>query len=227
MSELPPLGQNVYPDPANYPITSFPQEVPSPDVDPDDEGTLIYVKYSYLWRPVLMGAIDQLRNFATWQGDNAAKQLAFDRATNLKAMIATDLGAAEVETPFWDDSTDVDDNAPADMQPWYGQVTNPTAPPGELDFVESVALWAFTGLVAVATFEVAGIAPAIAFHTAVEKFIIIQKRGDVAETIRFVVDGEDMAFVNTAPYAPGDLIETTVITPQTGGSHDLLIIGGS
>lgn len=173
-----------------------------------------------------MGAIDQLRNFATWQGDNDAKQLAFDRATNLKALIATDLGEV-VETPFWDDSADVDDNEPVATQTWYGEVTNPTAPAGSLDFVESVALWAFTGLVAVATFEVAGIAPAIAFHTTVEKFIILQKRGDVAETIRFVVDGQDAKFVNTAPYAPGDIIETSIITPQTGGGHDLLIIGGS
>jgi len=227
VTELPPLGQNVYPDPANYPITTFPQEVPPPEVDPDDEGTLIYVKYSYLWRPVLMGAIDQLRNFATWQGDNAAKQLAFDRATNLKAMLATDLGATLVETPFWDNETDVEDSETAEMQPWYGQVTNPTAPPGELDFVENVALWIFTGLVAIATFEVAGVAPALAFHTTVEKFIILQKRGDVAETIRFVVDGQDAKFVNTAPYSPGDIISTEIITPQTGGGHDLLIIGGA
>lgn len=173
-----------------------------------------------------MAAIDQLRNYATWQGDHDAKLLAFDRATNLKAQIALDVGEM-VETPFWDDETDVEDSETPDLQPWYGQVTNPTAPAGELDFVENVLLWAFTGLVAVATFEVAGVAPALAFHTTVEKFIILQKRGDVAETIRFVVDGQDAKFVNTAPYSPGDIISTEVLTPPTGGGHDLLIIGGS
>lgn len=218
-------GQNAYPSPENYPDTSFPQPVPAPDVDPDDAGTLITVQYSYLWRPVLMGAVDQLRNPATWQGDHDEIILALNRATNFKDLLAVD--RSEVGTPFWDDETDVDDEEPDDVQPWYGQVTNPTAPAGELDFVESVLLWAFTGLVAVATFEVAGIAPAILFHTTVEKFIIIQKRGDVAETIRFVVDSQDAKFVNTAPYAPGDLIETEILTPQTGGTHDLLIIGGS
>lgn len=218
-------GQNVYPFPDNYPTTSFPQPVPAPEVDPDDAGTLISVQYSYLWRPVLMGAVDQLLNPATWQGEHDEIITALNRAVDLKDLLATD--RSEVGTPFWDDETDVDDESPDDIQPWYGEVTNPTAPAGELDFVESVALWAFTGLIAVATFAVAGIAPAIVFHTTVEKFIILQKRGDVAETIRFVIDGQDAKFVNTAPYAPGEIIETPLLTPATGGDHTLMIIGGS
>lgn len=175
-----------------------------------------------------MAAIDQLLNPATWQGDHDQIILALDRANLLKDLIQTPVTVSdEVQTPFWDDETDVDDNEPVATQTWYGEVTNPTAPAGELDFVESVALWAFTGLVAVATFEVAGIAPAIAFHTFVEKFIIIQKRGDVGETIRFVVDHQDSITIDTTPYAPGELIETTIVTPQTGMGHDLMIIGGS
>ncbi len=210
-------GQNVYPDPTNYPDSSFPQPVPAPSVDPDDAGTLIRVAYSWEWQPVLLAAVDQLRNPATWQGDHDEIITALNRATDLKSQLQRDL--SEVETPFWDDTTDVEVSEPDDMQPWYGEVTNPTAPADELDFVENALLWAFTGLIAAATFEVAGLAPAIAFHTSVEKFIILQKRGDTA--------GQDMKYVNTAPYAPGDLIKTEIITPQTGGSHDLLIIGGS
>jgi len=183
-------GQNLYPALDNYPAPTFPQPVPPPTVDPDDEGTLITVQYSWEWQQVLLAAVDQLRNPATWQGTHDEIITALNRATNLKAMLQINIG--EVETPFWDDTTDVEDSEPADMQTWYGEVTNPTAPADELDFVESVALWAFTGLVAVATFEVAGIAPAIAFHTSVEKVIILQKRGSVAETIRFVVEGQDM-----------------------------------
>lgn len=127
-------------------------------------------------------------------------------------------------TPFWDDESDVEDEEPAEIQPWYGSVSNPEAPAGELDFIENAALWIITGIVAIATFEVGGIAPALAFRTTVEKFIILQKRGDAAATIRYVVDGQDMKFVNTAPYAPGDIIETEIITPQTGGEHQLLIV---
>jgi len=206
--------------------SSFENPVVIPSSDPD-EGELTTVCFSTAWLPYVLGALSQLQQRDTWIGTDDEKTEAIGLATNLIELFDVSACPVEVETPFWDDETDVDDNAPADMQTWYGEVTNPDAPAGELDFVESVALWAFTGLVAVATFEVAGVAPAIAFHTTVEKFIILQKRGDVAETIRFVVDGQDAKFVNTAPYAPGEIIETEIITPQTGMGHDLLIIGGS
>lgn len=206
--------------------SSFETAVVIPSSDPD-EGELTTVCFSIAWLPYVLGALSQLQQRDTWIGNDSEKTEAVGLATNLIELFDVAACPAEVETPFWDDETDVDDNAPVDEQIWYGEVTNPDAPAGELDFVENVILWAFTGLVAVATFEVAGIAPAIFFHTSVEKFIILQKRGDVAETIRFVVDGQDMKFVNTAPYSPGELISTEIITPQTGGAHDLMIIGGS
>lgn len=214
--------QNIYPADDNFPVTSFPQPVPAPSVDPDDAGSLIQVQYSWQWQPVLLAAVDQLLNPATWQGEHDEIITALNRATNLKELLQRPVEIAP--TPFWDDESDLEDSEPADMQPWYGQVTNPSAPAGELDFIESLALWFFTGIVALATFEVGGVAPAIVFHTTVEKFIILQKRGDVAATIRFVIDGEDAKFVNTAPYAPGDIIETPLITNPTGGDHTLMII---
>ena len=218
-------GQNVYPSPDNYPASSFPQPVPAPTVDPDDAG-LMTVQYSWEWQPTLLAAVDQLLNPATWQGDHDDIILALNRATNLKEMlqIPAAVGEETAPTPFWDDESDVEDSEPVATQTWYGQVSNPEAPAGELDFVESVALWFFTGIVALATFEVGGIAPAIVFHTTVEKFIILQKRGDVAATIRFVIDGEDAKFVNTAPYSPGDIVETEIATPITGGDHTLMIL---
>lgn len=215
-------GQNIYPFPDNYPETSFPEPVPAPSVDPDDAGTLIQVQYSWEWQQVLLAAVDQLLNPYTWQGDHDEVITALNRATNLKDMLQ--IPVRSMPTPFWDTEDDVEDEEPADMQPWYGEVTNPTAPAGELDFVENAALWIITGIVAIATFEAGGLAPAIFFRTSVEKFILVQKRGDTAATIRYVVDGEDMKFVNTAPYAPGDIIETPIVTPQTGGTHELMII---
>jgi len=215
-------GRNDYPNPDNYPQPSFPSSIDAPVVDPD-EGNLITVQYSEAWVEVLMAAVDQLIQYAAWNGDSEAKKLAADRADNLKYLLQENV-YADVPTPFWDDETDLEDEAPADDQRWYGGVTNPEAPAGELDFVESAALWIITGIVAIATFEVGGIAPAIAFHTTVEKFIILQKRRDVAATIRFVIDGEDAKFVNTAPYSEGDIIETKLVTPQTGGDHTILII---
>ena len=218
-------GNNAYPNPEDYPAPSFQTKATAPDVDPD-EGAVVVIGLNPAWIPLVEGALDQGMLPSTWAGTHDEIILALNRWDTLKALVgAADVG--EVETPFWDDEEDVDDDAPADDQPWYGEVTNPSAPAGELTFVENALLWAFTGLVAIATFEVAGVAPAIFFHTSVEKFIILQKRGDVAETIRFVVDGQDMKYVDTSPYAPGDIISTEIITPQTGGAHDLLIIGGS
>lgn len=216
-------GQNVYPFPDNYPASSFPEPVPAPLVDPDDAGTLIQVQYSWEWQQPLLAAIDQLRNPYTWQGDHDEIITALNRATNLKEMLQIPI-METAPTPFWDDESDLEDEEPADIQPWYGEVTNPSAPADELDFVENLALWLITGIVAIATFEVGGVAPAIVFHTTVEKFIILQKRGDTAATIRFVVDGQDARFVNTAPYAEGDIIETPIVTPATGGDHTLMII---
>lgn len=208
-------------------VSSFEKPVVSPDIDPD-EGEETTVCFSIEWLPYVLGALSQLQQRGTWVGTDEEKTIAVARATLLMQLFDQPVCVVpEVETPFWDDEENVDDSAPVTEQTWYGQVTNPDAPAGELDFVESVALWIFTGLVAVATFEVAGIAPAIVFHTTVEKFIILQKRGNVAETIRFVIDGQDAKFVNTAPYAEGEIIETTLVTPQTGGEHTLMIIGGS
>ncbi len=208
------------------PRPSFKQPVEIVGVEPD-EGELATVYFSVAWLPYVLGALNQLLLQATWKSDDIdvinTEQL---RALRLIELFAIWQDLKEYGTPFWDEGNgdEADDTQPADTQPWYGHVTDPNAPAGELDFVESALLWTITALVAVATFELGGLAPAIAFHTAVEKFIIIQKRGDAAETIRFVVDGEDMKFINTAPYAPGDLIKTQIITPQTGGEHDLLII---
>ena len=93
-------------------------------------------------------------------------------------LTASDAGAVTCEvaqTPFWDDASDVEDTATEETQTWYGEVTDATAPPGELDFVENLSLWVVSGMVAIATGSVGA---ALAFHTVVAKFILIQKAGD-------------------------------------------------
>lgn len=204
-------------------VSSFEKSVVIPSSDPD-EGELTTVCFSIAWLPYVLGALSQLQQRDTWIGTDSEKTEAIGLATNLIELFDVAACPSAVETPFWDDETDVEENEPVDDQEWYGYVSNPTAAADELDFVESALLWAFTGLVAVATFEVGGLAPAIAFHTTVEKFIILQKRGNVAETIRYVVDGQDMKYINTAPYAEDEIITTEIITPQTGGDHTLMII---
>jgi hypothetical protein len=210
-------GQNVYPDPDNYAVSSFPQPVPAPDAEPDEAGTLLSVAYSWRWREVLMASIDQLLNPATWEGEHDEIILALDRALELKILLQG--STPVVQTPFWDDASDVDDDASIDMQTWYGYVSDPVAPPGELTFFEDATIWAFTGLLAFTGTPAA----AIAFRTVAPKFVLAQRAGDVGEIIRIVIDAEDYATIDTSGRA-GEIIRTPVSTTSGTEMHDILII---
>lgn len=212
---------NDYPNPTNAPDVSFPQPVPAPDADPDT-GSLLTVAYNPLWTPVLLAAVDQLLFYSTWQGSDDDKLLAVNRALTLKALLANGT-SGEVGTPYWDDDADVDTEAPSDMQSWYGTVSNPEAAPAELDFVENALVWGFTGLIALATWEV-GAAPAILFHTIAPKFLIATKRGDVGEVIRILVDGSEAARVDTSGVAPGEIVNTPIVADPSLSSHTLTIV---
>jgi hypothetical protein len=212
---------NDYPGVDNAPDTSFPQPIPPPDVDPQT-GDLFTVAFNPLWTPALLAACDQLINPATWQGTDDERLLAMNRAILLKNLIADGV-EQEVGTPYWDDDEDVDSEAPIDEQTWYGTVSNPDAPPAELDFVENALVWTFTGLIALATPELA-FAPAILFHTIAPKFLIATKRGDVGELIRILVDGSEAARVDTSGYAPGEIINTQIIADPSLDTHTLTIV---
>jgi hypothetical protein len=198
---------------------------PTPNNPSDVAAYLMFYFPDETWAQWILGALEPMVTGYNWYESG---EMTVDEAAEAFRLIIQqapyNLVPSDAPTPFWDDESDVEDSEPVGMQPWYGQVSNPEAPAGELDFVESVALWFFTGIVALATFEVGGLAPAVLFHTTVEKFIILQKRGDAAQTIRYVIDGQDAKFVNTAPYSPGDIISTPLVTPVTGGDHTLMMI---
>lgn len=213
-------------NPFAYPVSSFNQRVKPPTLDPD-EGEQVSVCFSAEYTPLIMGALDQLLLPTTWDSDDPAViQLAQNRCELLKSLLqAPACATEEIGTPFWDDDEDVDDSEPADVQEWYGTVTDPDAPPAELDFVENALVWTFTGLLALATPEV-GFAPAILFRTIAPKFIIAVRRGDVGEIIRIVVDGKDAVQVDTTPYSEGQVINVPVMTdPASSPPHSLLLIG--
>lgn len=211
---------NVWPDGENFLRPSFNPPVEAPASEPD-AGALITVKYNPDWTRVLLGAVDQLRQYAALVGDHDTKIVTVERVNTLMALLQTD--TTEAETPYWDDASDVEDSEPVDMQPWYGEVTNPTAPPDELDFVENLLVWTFTGLLALATPEF-GFAPAILFHTIAPKFLIAQKAGDVGEIVNIVIDGKSYGSVDTTGRA-GEIIETPVIADPSLDTHEILIYG--
>lgn len=217
-------GTNSYPNPDNYPAPSFPTPVPPPEVDPD-AGELLYVGYNPAWTEVIEGALMQLMNPATWQGDHDDIITAQNRANVLMWLLQepVDVGEVKAPTPYWDEDSDVPDEFPADVQPWYGYVTNPEAPQDELDFVEQFSIWAMTGFLAVATWEI-GAAPAILFHTIAPRFVLAMRRGDLGEVIRILVDGEEQARVDTSSYAPGDVIRQSIFTDDSLAGHDIAIV---
>jgi len=124
-----------------------------------------------------------------------------------------------IQTPFWDDVGDTDDEAPPAEQTWYGEVDDPLLPPGELTFIENAGIWAFTGLLAVAGLPAA----AIAFQTTAPSFVLAMRGDSFAEVIRILVDGEDAVTVETSG-DPDELFEIPVFPDPDISVHDILII---
>lgn len=134
-----------------------------------------------------------------------------------------DLGCpvSTIDTPYWDDDEDVDDEEDIETQEWYGYVEDAEAPPGELLFVEDAAIWALTGLLAVGT----GVLPlAIAFRTIAPKMVIAVRTGDLDSIIRIIIDGEEASRVNTAGHSPGEIINVPVIGNPDNETHQIYLI---
>lgn len=224
MSDL--QDHNFYPNGGNYPAVSFPQEIPAPAVDPDEPETIL-VEYSLEWQQVLLAAVDQLMLYSTWLGDHDAKIEAVNRANLLKWQLTVPAVIdEEVPTPYWDDDSTVDDEMPVDEQEWYGETSNPTAPAGEVTFIQNAVIWLFTGFVAIVAAPAlpAGIAAAMAFRTLAVRFTLAFNRGDIAESFRVIIDAEDYGTVDTAALSEGDVVTLNVDGLAEADHHDILII---
>lgn len=200
---------------------------PTPDDVPEDEGYIIFrFPNSNDWAGLIMGAAQQLTypwNFSQWGA------LTPDEAADAWRLIVQqaphNLAVETVDTPYWDDSTDVDDEMSIDDQPWYGRVEDPSVPPDELTFIEDAAIWAFTGLIAVATVAEVGFAPAIAFRTIAPKFVVAIRTGDLGRIIRLFVDGSEAARVEDD--GSGDIVEMQVVADPDLEDHQIYITSGA
>lgn len=199
---------------------------PTPQEIPEEQGYLLFLfPNSNDWAGVLLGAANLLTSEYNWfqWGDMLPDEAAEAWKDIVIQAPYNTIGSQSIGTPFWDEASDVDDEMPKDAQPWYGYVTNPEAPPEELDFVENATIWALTGMLAVATWEI-GFAPAILFHTIAPKFGLAVKRGDLGEIIRIFMDGEEAARVDTTPYSPGEVIRVRIVGDPEEEEHDLMIV---
>lgn len=125
-----------------------------------------------------------------------------------------------VPAPYWDEDSDVDDSLPVSEQVWYGKVLDPIAPPGELDFIEDITLWTFTGFVAFA----AGVDAAIYFKTNVGRFYLTIRDTDIVQLIRIVVDAVDMATVTTPGANSGEINVPIIADPAVVTGHEIYIM---
>jgi hypothetical protein len=161
------------------------------------------------------GGLDRDVAAARWQ---IMLEDAMEVAATTNACVVID-----VPTPYWDEDVDVDDEATPALQTWYGYVTDPTAAPNELTFVEQASIWAFTGFLALATIEV-GAAPAILFNTIAPSFVLAVRRGDLGEIVRILVDGQDAATIDTSAMTEGEVFYQTVVADPAFETHDLMLV---
>ena len=207
-----------YPTPVSIPedTTCLTLEVPA-----NEEwcGVVVGLLYSLIlewnWQQ-FEGGLDRDVVVARWQ-------TMLENALDLAETTNSCTPLINVPTPYWDEDIDVNDDAPVASQTWYGAVSDPEAVPAELDFVENAAIWAFTGFLAVATWEI-GAAPAILFNTVAPQFVLAVKRGEFAEIIRILVDGQDAVTVDTSAYTEGDVIRTNIVADPTFETHDIMLV---
>jgi len=199
----------LYPTPAEIPLETACFSISLPN--------------SPAWWGLLFGAMMVLNdpeNFQVFEGGLSRETTAeiFENAL-FDAWEELSCGVG-VPSPYWDEAQDLDDELPTDIQPWYGIVTDYTAPPYELDFVTAAGVWVITGFVAYA----AGIGAAVAFQTIAPRFILAWKRRDIGELFRVVIDAADYGTVDTSTVAEDEIIELAVLPDPDLETHDILIV---
>jgi len=174
-----------------------------------------------LWIGVLLALIEP-ENFVQFDGGLSRETTAEIFRNALFDALTEETIACPVmmPTPYWDEETTVDDEAPSDTQVWYGVIEDFLAPIDELDFVENAAVWAITGFVAYS----AGIGAAIFFRTVARRFVLAIQVHDVGEVIRVVVDSVNYN-IDTAGKSAGDIVELEIpVTDPDLETHDIYVI---
>lgn len=168
---------------------------PTPNDTPETSACRTFrVPASDEWLGVLMAAVEVLREDWAWYNWGSMSIDEVTQAWNdiiiasYEESLTGGCPATMTDTPYWDTDEDVDDEMPLDDQPWYGHVADAATAPTDLTFVEDATIWAFSGLI-VLSLGAAGIAPALAFRTAAEKFVLSYKNDSAGSVIRFFVDG--------------------------------------
>lgn len=145
----------------------------------------------------LGGALSELTKTYNWeQSGTMSPQTAAELFTRIvedyynSECVATE---ETVPTPYWDESTDLDDEEPTETQSWYGIFDG--------TFIETVENFVIAGFLAYAGSPSA----AVAFLTIAPKFRLAWKTGNLGGIIRIFVDAADYGTVDTYSETDGVL----------------------
>jgi len=198
---------------------------PTPNVTPETSACRTFrVPASDDWLGLLMASVLVLTkeyNYYDWgvvTPEEAAQAWNDIIMQSYEDSLTSSCDLPSYPTPFWDEDSDVDDAAAADVQAWYGRVTdldNPTT-----TFIEDAAIYSFAGFLAIAATPAA----AILFTTIAPSFVVAIRRGDLGEIIRLYLDGEQATEVDTSGYAEGDVIPVTLAGDPDLSTHDLMLV---
>jgi len=199
---------------------------PTPTEIPDESTCLtLMIPADPAWWGIYRGLLLTLNDEENWQQFEGGIERE-DAAAAATAIYLAAMELAEGETcgvnapaPFWDDAEDVDDELPPDEEIWYGEVSDPEAPPEELTLIDNIAIWALTGFIAYS----GQIGAAIFFHTIAPKFVLAFKAGDVGEVIRIVIDAVDYGRVDTTGHA-GEIMTTPILPEMSETGHDIWLV---
>ncbi len=184
---------------------------PTPVSIPDETTCLlIQVPADPAWWALMVGVIYTLTlewNWRQFEGGITPDEASAKWAEILNQ--ALDLASVsnscdfDVPAPYWDDDSadDADDEGTPVDQPWYGEIVAESN-----TWREQVGIWAITAFIAISATPAA----AIAFLPFANRFVLAFKQHNLGAIVKVLIDGVEMATVDT--YAPTDGISNVTIS---------------
>jgi hypothetical protein len=195
--------------------TGYNLSFPTPESLPETTVCRIFtLPADRIFLGAFMGALEYLTDPDHWQAVGSVSaadsaQAVFDAIDAAYTLAEDGVCSAVVPAPYWDESSadDADDEAPAADQPWYGEIVSEG-----VTWREQVGIWAITAFVAVTATPAA----AVAFLPFANRFVLAFKQHSAGAIIKVLIDGLEMATVDT--YAPSDgVINVPISLPAPAG----------
>jgi len=192
---------------------------PTPVDTPEDTTCLqLQIPNNAAWWAAYVGLLLALTDEENWQqyeGGMSVEDAAAEAQTIFNAaesLWLTNSCLSDVPAPYWDSAEDADDESPADVQAWYGEIVSGS-------FHENLENWAIAGFIAAAGQPAA----AVYFLTIAPRFRLAWKTGDVGGIVRIFIDAEDYGTVDTNADEPG-IVTMDIIPTTEADTHEILLV---